>query len=162
MPLRGPFVIMGALGLAVLAASLFAVLTSIGRAEAITMSPVSTLITIDAHYGATFAAPPSNAAPALTAQRAWAQFTQQASGSSNTAIPSSVTAQLGHFTLPVGPDCGASCSNLTVQNGTAYTALNELAYGYSWPGGMCSRGNDITQLPAPAPGGSSSTRIPGT
>jgi hypothetical protein len=91
MPLRGPFVIMGALGLAVLAASLFAVLTSIGRAEAITMSPVSTLITIDAHYGATFAAPPSNAAPALTAQRAWAQFTQQASGSSNTAIPSSVT-----------------------------------------------------------------------
>src|SRR5262249_26169114 len=132
-----------------LTAGLFAVQTSSGRAEAITATAMSTTSTIDPHYGATFAPPPTNAASTavLTAQQGSAQFTQQASGSSDTAIPSSVTARLGLFTLPVGPDCSATCSNLTAQNGTAYTALNALAYGYSWPGGMCARGNDINPLP---------------
>jgi hypothetical protein len=50
----------------------------------------------------------------------------QSSGSNNTAIQAGVTAQLGLFTLPEGPDCGADCSSLTIQNGMAYTALNQL------------------------------------
>ncbi|MGN6795790.1 MAG: hypothetical protein ACTHJW_25635 [Streptosporangiaceae bacterium] len=117
------------------------------RARVITASAVRTTITIDPDYGATFAPPPANAAPALTAQQAWAQFIQQASGSSNTAIPSTVTVHLGLFTLPIGPDCGATCSGDPVQNGIAYRSLNQLAYGYSSPGGTCVRGNSATQLP---------------
>ncbi len=166
---RGKFVIIGAIGLAALAGGLLASQTGGGRAEnsqparshraarveqpaasrarVITASAVRTTITLDPHYGATFAPPPANAAPALTAQQAWAQFIQQASGSSNTAIPSTVTAQLGLFTLPIGPDCGTTCSNDPVQNGIAYTALNQLAYGYSSPGGTCVRGNSVTVLP---------------
>jgi len=115
--------------------------------RAITASAVQTTITIDPDYGATFAPPPANAAPALTAQQAWAQFIQQASGSSNTAIPSTVTVQLGLFTLPIGPNCGATCSGDPVQNGIAYTALNQLAYGYSSPGGSCVRGNSANPGP---------------
>lgn len=68
----------------------------------ITASAVQTTITIDPHYGATFAPPPVNvSAPALTAQQAWAQFIQSSTVGSGTAIPSTVTAQLGLFTLPI-------------------------------------------------------------
>jgi hypothetical protein len=163
------FAIIGAIGLAALAGGLFASQISGGHAETsqpapshraarleqpsasgarvITASAVRTTITIDADYGATFAPPPVNAAPALTAQQAWAQFIQQASGSSNTAIPSTVTVQLGLFTLPIGPDCGTTCSGDPVQNGIAYTALNQLAYGYSSPGDTCVRGNSANPLP---------------
>jgi len=123
MQLRRPFVITGALGLAVLAAALAAVLTSIGHAQAIAAPPVTTTITID---GTTFAPPPSNATPALTAAQAFATW------SPGTAIPSQVSVQLGLVTVPVGPDCGAECSNLIVQNGIAYQSLNELAYGFEW------------------------------
>jgi hypothetical protein len=52
-------------------------------------------------------------------------------GSSGTTIPSNVTVQLGLLTLPAGP-ANADTSGLVTSNGTAYTALNELAYGYSW------------------------------
>jgi hypothetical protein len=164
--------IISAVGLAALAGGLLASQTSGGRAEnsqpagshraaragqpvasgarVITASAVRTTITITINrdYGATFAPPPVNvSAPALTAQQAWAQFIQQASGSSNTAIPSDVTVQLGLFTLPIGPDCGATCSGDPVQNGIAYTALNQLAYGYSSPGDTCVRGNSANPLP---------------
>jgi hypothetical protein len=160
---------MGAIGLAALAIGLLVSQTSGSRAEnsqparshraarveqpaasrprVITASAVQTTITIDPHYGATFAPPPASAPPVLTAQQAWAQFIQQASGSSNTAIPSTVTVQLGLFTLPIGPDCGATCSGDPVQNGIAYRSLNQLAYGYSSPGGTCVRGNSATPLP---------------
>src|SRR5215467_10883445 len=33
----------------------------------------------------------------------------------------------------VGPYCGAECHGLIVQNGIAYSSLNQLAYGYGWP-----------------------------
>jgi len=115
-----------------------------------TGSAVQTTITLN-DYGATFAPPPPNASPPLTVQQAWAQFIQSSTvGSGGTAIPSGTTAQLGLFTLPVGPaaDCGG-CSKLIVQNGTAYSALNQLAYGYS-DQSTCVSGNDIHPLP-PSP-----------
>jgi hypothetical protein len=163
------FAIIGAMGLVALAGGLLASQISGSRAEnsqpagshraarfgqaaasrarAITASALRTTITIDPDYGATFAPPPVNAAPALTAQQAWAQFIRQASGSSNTAIPSTVTVQLGLFTLPIGPDCGTTCSGDPVQDGIAYTASNQLAYGYSSPGDTCVRGNSANPLP---------------
>jgi len=119
------------------------------RARVITASAVQTTITIDPHGGATFAPPPANASPPLTAQQAWAQFIRSSTvGSGGTAIPSTVTAQLGLFTLPIGPDCGTTCSGDPVQNGIAYRSLNQLAYGYSWPGGTCGGTNPVDPAPA--------------
>jgi len=145
---RRNLAIIGAIGLAALGGGLFAQ-TSSRPAEATTISSVSNTITINAH-GETFAPPPANAAPALTAQQAWAQFIQSSTvGSGGTAIPSGTTAQLGLFTFAVGPSSGCgttNCSNLIVQNGTAYSALNQLAYGYSYPS-TCVGGNDINPLP---------------
>jgi len=163
--------IIGAIGLAAVAGGLIALQISGGRAEnsqparshkaagveqpaasrarVITASAVQTTITINP-YGTTFAPPPANAAPALTAQQAWAEFILSSTvGSGGTAIPSGTTAQLGLFTLEVGPaaNCGPGCSKLIVQNGTAYSALNQLAYGYSYPS-TCVGGNDINPLPA--------------
>jgi hypothetical protein len=118
------------------------------RARAITASAVRTTITIDPHLGETFAPPPSTASPPLTAQQSWAQFIQSSTVSSGgTAIPSTVTAQLGLFTLPIGPDCGATCSGDPVQNGIAYRSLNQLAYGYSWDGGTCGGSNPVNPAP---------------
>jgi hypothetical protein len=170
------FAFIGVIGLAVLAGGLLVSQISAGRAEnsqparshraapvgqpaasreqVITASAVRTTITIDPHLGETFAPPPATAsaasAPALTAQQAYAQFIQSSTtGSGGTAIPSTVTAQLGLLTLPVGPSsgCDNDCSNLTVQNGTAYTALNQLAYGYSLPGGTCGSSNPFDPAP---------------
>jgi hypothetical protein len=164
------FAIIGAVGLAALAGGLLASQISGGRAEnsqpgshraagvgqpaasrarVITASAVRTTITISPLYGATFAPPPADASPPLTAQQAWAQFIQSStSGSGGTAIPSTVTAQLGLFTLAIGRDCGATCSGDPVQNGIAYRSLNQLAYGYSSPGGTC--GGTSSFDPAPA------------
>ena len=169
---RGNVVIIGTIGLAALTGILLASQTSRGRAEtsqpahshraaraerpaasrarAITASAVQTTITINPVYGETFAPPAANASAPLSAQQAWAQFIQSSTvGSGGTAIPPTVTAQLGLFTLAVGPtaNCGPGCSKLIVQNGTAYTALNQLAYGYSYPS-TCVGGNDINPLPA--------------
>jgi hypothetical protein len=124
MQLRRPFVITGALGLGVLAAALAAVLTSIGHAQAVAAPPVTTTITFDA---TTFAPPPSNATPTLTAAQAFATW------SPGTAIPSDVSVQLGLLTEVVGPYCGAECQNGNiVQGGMVYSALNQLAYGFEW------------------------------
>jgi len=168
---RRRFVIIAAIGLATLAGGLIASQTSGGRAEnsqlrshraagveqpaararVITASAVRTTIVIDPHYGATFAPPPANVSASLTAQQAWAQFIQQSTtGSGGTAIPSTVTAQLGLFTLPIGPDCGATCSGDPVQNGIANRSRNQLAYGYSWPGGTCGGSNPVNPA-APVP-----------
>ncbi len=120
------------------------------RARVITASAVQTTITINPDNGETFAPPPAKASPPLTAQQAWAQFIKQSTdGAGGTAIPSDVTAQLGLFTLPVAPssECDNDCGNLTIQNGMAYTALNQLAYGYSWPGGKCGGSNPVNPAP---------------
>ena len=123
------------------------------RARALTVSALQTTITLNAH-GATFAPPPANvSAAALTAQQVWAQFIKSSTeGSGGTAIPSTVTAQLGLFTMPVGlsSECsGTECSSLTVQNGTVYKALNQLVYGYSWSD-TCASSNPFNPAP-PAP-----------
>lgn len=88
-------------------------------------------ITINASLGETFAPAPPSAAPALTAEQAWRQYAELAR-SSVTTIPSDVTARLGLFTLPVGPAFLPGTSRLPKSHGEAYTALNQLAYGYSW------------------------------
>src|SRR5215470_8996589 len=99
MRLRGPFVTIGALGLAVLAVGLVAVWTSIGRVQAIRAMALSATITVEPGIKETFAPPPADAAPAMTAEEAWAQM-------DNRSIPSDTSAQLGLLTVPVGPDCG--------------------------------------------------------
>lgn len=88
-----------------------------------TVSALTSTITIDPQIGETFAPPPSGAAPALTAEQAWAEYAQL-NGDSSTTIPSSDTVTLGQLTLPIGPT--------GPNNSEAYTAYNELAYGYSW------------------------------
>ena len=72
-----------------------------------------------------WAPPPSAAAPALTADQAWAKF---ASGAGlDTAITSDMTVQIGVITVKVGPYCGTGCDMWTTVNGISYQALNELA-----------------------------------
>jgi len=74
---------------------------------------------------ATWAPPPPGAAPAMTAMQAWLTWSH--------GMPVRPTAQLGLFTQPFGPaGCGPGCDGLPVQNGIAYRALNQLAYGYIW------------------------------
>jgi len=134
MRLRGPFVAISALGCAVLTVSVVALWTSIDHANAIRALAVKTTITVEPGIHETFAPPPADAAPAMTAAEAWAGWERHAEIPANTtAIPANTTVQLGLLTLPVGPYCGAECHGLIVQNGIAYTALNQLAWGYSWP-----------------------------
>src|SRR5215472_17240253 len=103
---RRNLAIVGAIGLAALGGGLFAAQTSSRPAVANTISSVSNTIKINAN-GETFAPPPANAAPALTAQQAWAQFIQSSTvGSGGNAIPSGTTVQLGLFTFAVGPSSG--------------------------------------------------------
>jgi hypothetical protein len=67
----------------------------------------------------------------MTAAQAWSKW-ERDTGQKVTKLGANTTAQLGLLTSPIGPDCGVSCSSWTVQNGIAYRALNQLAYGYSW------------------------------
>lgn len=86
-------------------------------------------ITIDPQIGETFAPAPASAKPRLTAQQAWARYTGE------TVIASGIRVRLGLLTLPVGPADAPGTGDLPKFNGEAYTALNELAYGYSAPRG---------------------------
>ena len=87
-------------------------------------TPVSATMTVNSVD--TFAPPPADAAPAMTAEQARAKM-------DNTSITPNITVQLGLLTVLVGPDCGAECENGNiVQGGMVYSALNQLAYGYSW------------------------------
>jgi hypothetical protein len=149
MTLARKRVIAGAVVLGMLLAGLFVARLARTPARASTTNgDVTTTIAIDSVVGETFAPPPSSAQTSLTAQDAWAQYAALA-GSSVTTIPSTVTVQLGLLTLPVGPASAPGTSGLTTSNGEAYTALNELAYGYSWhscpvimlPGASVSPGN---------------------
>jgi hypothetical protein len=100
-------------------------------------SPPPGAIVIDPSVGDTFAPAPADAAPALTAAQAWTQYAQ-VNGDSAT-IPSDLTVQLGLVSVPVGPaePDEPDEASLATSNGIAYSALNELAYGYSWPRGSC-------------------------
>lgn len=127
MRLRGPLATIGALGIAVLAAGVFAVWTGIARAQAIRAMAVSSTIIVDPGIHETFASPPSDPAPAMTAQEALDAFERK-----HVSIPDYVTVQLGLLTLPVGPDCGPECEhNNIVQGDMVYTVLNKLVYGFS-------------------------------
>jgi hypothetical protein len=143
---RGPFVTIGALGLVVLAVGLVAIVTSINRAGSMRTTMLARTIKINSVV--TFAAPPSDAVPALTARQAL-RLSQSRLGSRPTRIPPGLTVKLGLLTWLVGPDCGADCDSLIVKNGLAYTTLNQLAYGFSRRS-ICVGGNDIHPLP-PAP-----------
>lgn len=87
------------------------------RGRPATVAAVTSTIVIDPETGETFAPPPVNAAPALTAAQAYAR--EMTVENSPTAIPSHVTAQLGVLTLPRGE---------TAPDGST----TELAYGFSW------------------------------
>jgi hypothetical protein len=86
------------------------------------------MVTIDPLVGETFAPAPASAAPRLTAGQTWARYATRL-GATATAIPSGVRVRLGLLTLPIGPQPDGA---------TAYTAHDELAYGYSWPSGCLS------------------------
>jgi hypothetical protein len=74
---------------------------------------------------ATWAPPPPAAEPRMTAEQAWLTWSH--------GVPIHPTVQLGLFTQPIAPSpCGPECASLPVQNGIAYRALNQLAYGYYW------------------------------
>jgi hypothetical protein len=98
------------------------------QAEATRRGPV---ITIDSGLGETFTLTPARH-PALTASQAWARFARFGNNRMPKAIPARVRPRLGLFTLPAGPADAPGTSMLTKKNGEAYTALNELTWGYSW------------------------------
>jgi hypothetical protein len=106
------------------------------RAQAV--SSVAGTITIDPRAGETFAQAPAGAAPALTAQQAWAMYTRE-TGHGDTAMPSTVAVHLGLLTLPAGP-VGPGGSE-------AYTARNELVYGYSGHSCPASKNPRVHKLP---------------
>jgi len=133
------YVIVGALGLAALAVGLFGCgRAGAGHGQVIAVTPVSTTITVDPGINETFAPPPADAAPAMTAEQAWTKM-------DNRSIGPGTTVQLGLLTVPVGPDCGAECENNNiVQGGMVYSALNQLAYGYSWS--TCPAGSTLPAI----------------
>jgi hypothetical protein len=125
--LRGPLAAIGALGIAALAAGAFAISTAIGHAQATRALAVSSTITVDPGIHETFAPPPPDAAPAMTAQEAVDAYEGK-----HISIPDYVTVQLGLLTLPVGPDCGPECEhNNIVQGNMVYSVLDKLVYGFS-------------------------------
>jgi len=74
---RRRYLIVGALGLAVLVGGRFAALTGGGNAAALRVTAVSPTITVDPDTGETFA-PPADATPAMTAEQAWAKWENHA------------------------------------------------------------------------------------
>jgi hypothetical protein len=88
-------------------------------------------IMINSSTGETFA-PASSETPAVTAAQAWAAFAHGGSNQLSKAIPAGTTVQLGLVTLPVGPADAPGAARLTHSDGEAYTALKELAWGFSW------------------------------
>jgi hypothetical protein len=119
----------------------------IGPAASTSTLPV---ITIDPGVGETFTLTPARH-PALTASQAWARFAQDGNNRMSKAIPARVHPRLGLFTLPVGPADAPGTSKLAKKDGEAYTALDELTWGYSWH--ECGP----VMPPVPLPG---STRAP--
>ena len=104
------------------------------------VSTVTGTIIIDPTIGEIFAPAPASARPALTAEQAWARYTRVDRSYRRSAIPSNMTAHLGLLTLPLGPS-GPGGSE-------AYTAHNELVYGYSWHNCPVSRNPRVKKLPS--------------
>src|SRR5712691_6038945 len=100
---------------------------------------VTATVTIAPDIGETLAPAPASARPALTAQQAWAKYTHHDASYRKAAIPSNVTVHLGLLTLPLGPS-GPGGSE-------AYTAHNELVYGFSWHSCPASRNPRVRKLP---------------
>jgi hypothetical protein len=120
IPVRKQFVI-GAIALAALSTGVAAACGTRAEDHTYSVSALTRKIIINRQDRITFAPAPAAARPALTAQQAWAKYTTVNTSYHGSAMPAKVTAFLGLFTLPTGP------------NGTGpYTAHNELAYGYSW------------------------------
>jgi hypothetical protein len=135
---RRTYVIVGALGLAALAGLFGCGRAGSSHSGAIRATPVSATITVDSNNNVTFAPPPADAAPAMTAEQAWANM-------DNTSIASDTAVQLGLLTVRVGADCGAECENGNIaQGGMVYSALNQLAYGYRWS--ICPAGSSLPAI----------------
>lgn len=98
----------------------------------------------------TFTPTPGASAP-LTADQAWAD--QATDGS--TTVPDDVTAQLGDFTMPVGPVGVPGSENMTQANGEVYRALNQQAWAFTahecLAPKMPAPGPDASDSQAPAP-----------
>ncbi|MDR2983795.1 MAG: hypothetical protein LBV34_03045 [Nocardiopsaceae bacterium] len=124
MRLRGPLTSTAALGLAVLAAAAVAIWTSVNHARAIDANTIRIPGT-----EIMFAPAPAGDMPNMTARQAWARFSR---GDRSTAIAAGTTVKLRLLTVPIGPYCGRECDGHPVRAGIAYTALDQLAYGYSW------------------------------
>ena len=132
---------------ALLIVGVFAARAALAPARAVTVSPLTSTIVVNPEIGDTFASAPSGAAPALTADQAWAQYAQL--NGWDTTIPSGVTVQLGLVSVPVGPATAPGAAGLPTSNGTAYVAHDDLAYGYSSPSACPPSTNPyVTQSPA--------------
>lgn len=146
VPQTGFIIASGAAVLAVLTVCLFLWLGSSGGHTGAKTLPAA--IKIDQRIGVTFAPAPGDAAPKLTAQQALDRFELLSTHrNAHAKIPSYVAAYLGLLTWPVGPDCGAECRNLIIRNGIAYSAFNELTYGYSVHRCPASRNPNVRTLP---------------
>jgi len=137
-----------------LATGFFIVRRAVVSAHAVTVSPVKDTIVVNAASGSTFAPAPTGASPALTAERAWADYVKVAGGS--TSIPSVANVQLGFVTWPSGLADAPNAGSETISNGVAYLALNELAYGYSEPSPCPPQNNIATPGESSAASSSSS------
>jgi hypothetical protein len=143
---RALFLVPAALAALVFAS--FAARAGLAASRTIGASSVSSTIVINSAVGITFAPAPQSAAPALTADQAWSSYAQ--ANNATTAMPTSLTVQIGLLSVPVGTDDGsADMSALPKSNGMAYMVLNELVYGYSSPASPCppSRNPRVTTAP---------------
>jgi hypothetical protein len=163
----GELILVGASAAAVIVGVSAVAAISAGTAGSSGAPPVQKTVELADNPGEEFAPPPADAAPKLTVQQALDAYT----GESNFQLPDGVSVALGLFTLPIGPDCGPSCSNgNTVVNGIAYTVYQQLAYGFmvnrcpagsTRPDWQCQQwlfldantGQDIGQLVPPPAGG---------
>jgi len=105
--------ILGAVGLAVLIVGVLAIWASIDRAHATAAILVRTTIPIDPNAGELLTPPPRDVNPALTAERAYAEYERQ-SGEPVTTVPADLIVRLGLLTSPIGEP-------------------SKLAYGYATP-----------------------------
>ncbi len=127
---RRNMVITSAVAVVLLAFGLFAAVSAGSGSVGIATVPAT--ITINSQIGITFAPAAQDAAPNLTALQAFKRYERVGEVKQVPSIPSNLTVKLGLLTVPVGPADAPGAGNLTKRNGIAYTALNELAYGYSW------------------------------
>jgi hypothetical protein len=137
MGLRRQLRITGALALGALAVLLAGGCSTTARARI--AKPVTAIISIAPDVGEVFAPAPAHAKPALTPEQAWAEYTHHDPHYRKATIPAYVAVHLGLLTLPLGPS-GPGGSE-------AYTAHDELVYGFSWHSCPASRNPRVRKLP---------------